>query len=264
MSPSKSESNARSEREKAAYDKGNVFAVSDFYHRRTQVFQYPNTRRHEQLFMRLMERCARNARVLEIGCGDGTECERLFQLGASYVLGIDISEKWITEARKREIPEKLEFLCQDISNPINGEFDLIFGRAILHHVDHRSVLWTLYKCNLVQGGTLLFVEPLGENIIMRVFYFVARNAHTSDERPFMLEDLLWLQSHFPTAQVYPFNYTSLVSGVVLSALGIRIEDNIIMRASDRIDVWLARHMAFLKPRFRQFILVIRKANPDFQ
>jgi SAM-dependent methyltransferase len=259
MKLSKSDLKTRAERERAAFDSGSVHVVGNFYRRRTQLFQYPNRKRQEQLFQNLALACARKARVLEIGCGTGSLCAWLFHsVGASHVLGIDISEKAIEEARRLEISGKVEFLCQDIMNMSSDRFDLILGRSILHHVDYKTVLPMLYERSLVEGGTLLFMEPLGENIILSFFHLVARNAHTPDERPFMYRDLLWLQTHFPGAQIFPFNYASLLFGIMLSVLGIKVENNIIMLAADRVDRWLSKNAAFLRSRFRVFILVIEK------
>lgn len=42
----------------------------------------------------------KNKKVLDLGCGYGNNCKKAIDLGASYVLGTDISEKMIDLAKK--------------------------------------------------------------------------------------------------------------------------------------------------------------------
>lgn len=49
--------------------------------------------------------------VLDLGCGYGWHCSYAVENGASYVLGIDISERMLLEAKKKIITKKLN-ICR--------------------------------------------------------------------------------------------------------------------------------------------------------
>jgi len=77
-------------------------------------------------------------RVLEIGCGIGTDAEQFVRHGAEYV-GIDISQNSIDLCKKRFSVQNLsgEFYCRDSTDldQIKNlrEFDLIYSMGVIHH-----------------------------------------------------------------------------------------------------------------------------------
>lgn len=250
----------RAERERAAYDEGAVWETSDRWHRRfPHVFTSPNSLRHERLFASLLTDAVRGKRVLEIGCGDGWHAQKLSDLGAGYVMGIDVAETFVAEAQKRAVPGVLEFQVGDAGDSVGGEFDAIVGRSVLHHIDYRDILPRLFENTLRPGGVMLFMEPIGGNILIKTFTRLVPKAHTPDERSFSREDLSWFQASFRGVSFYPFNYTSLPAGIV-SSFVFRSPNNVLLRATDRFDVWLARTMPRMTSRFRQVVIAIRKPS----
>ena len=247
----------RSKREKFAYDQGEVFLASDRYHKKfSHVFRCPNSMRNGKLFEELIESKISNARVLEIGCGTGWFSPKILSLGASYVCGIDISKNQIKEAKKNEIKGKLEFKTHNVEEKYEGNFDLIIGRAILHHINYKKALGNLF-CSLNPNGIMIFMEPLGSNILLRLFRFLIRSAHTHDEKPFTKDDLKWLNAHFKKFTYYPFNYFSLFFGLFSSVISRNPENNI-MVLCDKIDCWIAENLKIFRPNFRAAIFVIEK------
>jgi hypothetical protein len=119
------------------------------------------------------------------------------------------------------------------------------------------VLRRLHQDNLAPGGSMIFMEPLGSNLLIRAYSAFARGAHTPDERSFGAGDLRWLRESFPGVEILPVNYLSFPAAVA-SSLVFRRADNLLLRACDRADTWLARRAAFLAPRFRQAVIVIGK------
>lgn len=77
-------------------------------------------------------------RVLEIGCGIGSDAEEFARRGAEYV-GIDYSEHSVTIARERFKVMELqgEFHVMDASDQEKlqnlGNFDLVYSYGVLHH-----------------------------------------------------------------------------------------------------------------------------------
>ncbi|HEX7937383.1 MAG TPA: class I SAM-dependent methyltransferase [Gemmatimonadaceae bacterium] len=248
----------RADRERAAYDEGDVWAQSNRWHRRfPHVFSCENTKRHERLYEETIRLAAQGKRVLELGCGSGENAARLLSLGAAFVQGIDVSGAMIAQARDREQPGRLEFANQDVSHPIAAEFDLIVGRSILHHIDYRPILSRLFAGTLRAGGTMVFMEPLGANPLLRLYALLVPRAHTRDERPFRLDDLRWFRMTFPEHELHAFNWASLPAGIVSSKV-FRSADNPLMRAADVLDMRLAGRSMWLDAQFRHAVLVIRK------
>ncbi len=80
---------------------------------------------------------ARVRRVLDVGCGPGTNTA-LFS-GSDY-LGIDINESYIESARRRH---RRTFVAADVTTyrvADHERFDLILVNSLLHHLDDSSTV----------------------------------------------------------------------------------------------------------------------------
>ena len=78
---------------------------------------------------------ARARRVLDVGCGPGTNTD-LFR-DQDY-LGIDFNPGYIESARRRH---KREFLVADVTQyviPPEKRFDLILANSLFHHIDEAN------------------------------------------------------------------------------------------------------------------------------
>ena len=81
----------RVERERKAYDEDRVFEVSDGWHRRfPHVFGCANTQSAERQFDAWLAAYGRGRTALELGCGDGGGAQRVLELGARSVRGLDV------------------------------------------------------------------------------------------------------------------------------------------------------------------------------
>jgi SAM-dependent methyltransferase len=247
----------RAERERLAYDEGDVDEINERWHGRfPHVFSCPNTMRHERYLEDVLRSAVQGGSAVDVGCGRGRFSERLLSWGASYVLGVDVSETSIAEAKQREIPGRLEFAVADASK-LDGSYDVVCGRSVLHHIDYRTFLQDVYRDILAPGGTLAFMEPLGGNPLIQAYWRLASGAHTDDERAFTEDDLDWLRSSFPSAELRPFNLLSFPAALVTSQL-TDDPDNVLLRACDAVD-WSVAH----RPRaplswFRQTLVILRK------
>lgn len=247
----------RWQREKQAYNRGEVGTVCNHLHKKfMHVFNCPNTLRYEAFFEDTIKQNINNAKILEVGCGTGWYISRLFSLGPSYACGVDISEEQIKIAKQKEISGKLEFKTCNIEEGITGNFDIIFGRSILHHINYKKALKNMFS-KLNPGGRMIFMEPLGSNSMLKAYWFITKSAHTLDERPFKRSDIKWLHSQFRSFDYYPFNYFSLLFGI-LSSLFLKEPNNKIMSLCDAIDCWIANNIPILRPNFRQAVFVIEK------
>ena len=247
----------RALRERVAYDQDGVWERSNAWNQRVlHVFHCANTLHGEQLFERALAEGARGGRVLDVGCGAGHSTRAVLEQGASYALGIDVAQSMIDAAIAEGVSDNLDFRLQSAHEPLEGVFDLIFGRSVLHHIDFREFLRRAYRENLSPGGRMLFMEPTSHPLTI-LFHRLVRSAHTPDEWPLGPRDLQFLRSEFASVQVHPINLVSFPAGV-LSSLVFRTPENRLMRAADTIDRRLASRSR-LDGYGRQAIIAIDKA-----
>lgn len=108
--------------------------------------------------------------VLEYGCGTGMMSVLLAKSGAT-VTAFDLSPVSVAVAKQRaEVNGVADRITFDVSPgenlPFESEsFDLIFGKAILHHLNVHLGKADLHRL-LKKGGRAVFVEPMGMNPIL--------------------------------------------------------------------------------------------------
>lgn len=96
-------------------------------------------------------------KVLDLGCGSGVQAKRLFDLGLE-VIGLDLSPKMITEARKKVPGGK--FIVGDMTklqfntNSFNG----VYARASLLHI-RKSLMPKVLRaiCQILKSGGVLYL-----------------------------------------------------------------------------------------------------------
>lgn len=248
----------RVDRERSAYaeEQGHEHHRKKLQGRFSHVYGCANTQRENQTYDKLVQRSIKDRFVLEVGCGRGWNCRRFQQWGAGRVHGIDISPEML-EAAQEYSSDTMQFFEHDLHFPLKDQYDLIVGRAILHHVDYRQVLPMLYRENLAPGGEMIFMEPLGDNILLRLYWKFGQKYHTEDERPFFKKDIDWLKTNFDSFRLLPFNYFSLPAGL-FSSLVFKDADNLMMRFCDRADTFLAEKIEGIGSRFRSGIFHFKK------
>jgi 2-polyprenyl-3-methyl-5-hydroxy-6-metoxy-1,4-benzoquinol methylase len=247
---------SRAAREALSYDEDDLWSTTHRWHERVMhVLTGPNTLAGERRFDSLLAARARGGRVLDVGCGRGSLTRHLHALGAASVYGFDISEHEIERARVEcRGLDGVSFAVQGAEAPLEGRFELIAGRSILHHIDFREVVPRLYEHNLEPGGRMIFMEPFSHPLTL-AFHKLVRSAHTSDEWPLTAADVVWLRRRF-AARVLPVNLLSFPAGIVSSLL-LKRPDNLLMRAADALDRSLERR-PFFQARGRQGIVVIER------
>ena len=97
-------------------------------------------------------------RMLDLGCGYGWHCKYAAERGAAHVLGIDVSERMLDEARRRNADQRIEYrLCgiEDYEYPEHA-WDLVVSNLALHYVEDLGTVFENVRRTLVPGGTFLF------------------------------------------------------------------------------------------------------------
>ena len=97
-------------------------------------------------------------RVLDLGCGYGWHCKYAADNGAASVLGIDISEKMLEEAKRRNADPVVEYrrlAIEDAALP-DGSFDLAVSSLALHYVESFAGVAANVHHLLAGGGAFVF------------------------------------------------------------------------------------------------------------
>lgn len=96
--------------------------------------------------------------VLDLGCGYGWHCNYAASLGASQVLGIDLSRRMIEEAGRRNAGPRITYrVCgiEEYEYPAE-QWDCVVSNLALHYVaDLQGVYRKVYQ-TLKPGGVFLF------------------------------------------------------------------------------------------------------------
>ena len=91
--------------------------------------------------------------LADLGCGTGTLTAQLAARG-SRVVGVD-SARTMVERAKAQYPELAFQVCDALSLPFEGEFDVVFSNAVFHWIaDHDTLLENVRKA-LKPGGQLI-------------------------------------------------------------------------------------------------------------
>jgi SAM-dependent methyltransferase len=119
------------------------------------------TRRHDWFIEMAQRKSAK--RILEIGCGTGEAAAAVARGTGAEVIGIDISDIFLNQARGAHQAENLRFEKLDLfgDDPGKfGQFDFVFGNGILHHlVVQLDKILTILRGITAAGGGMAFIEP---------------------------------------------------------------------------------------------------------
>lgn len=206
-------------------------------------------------------------RILYYGCGTNSEILlRLVQAGG-YVVAIDISKQAILVMQEQI---RAEGLTQSTSAlQMDGEvlsfkdrtFDLIFGRAILHHLDTSRVGKELARV-LTPNGKAVFIEPLGSNPIINLYRFLTPASRTSDEHPFTPEDFRQLEEHFYYLRLKPFFLFSIAAFFFKTVIKSEMLYNFFFQTLCRCDSFVVNYF----PSFGKYcwttVMTLEKVKPS--
>lgn len=96
--------------------------------------------------------------VLDLGCGYGWHCKFAAEQGAVQILGLDLSQKMIEEAKKRNIENTIEYrVCEieDYAYPENT-WDCVVSNLALHYIEDIENLFQKVHRTLKPDGVFIF------------------------------------------------------------------------------------------------------------
>lgn len=105
--------------------------------------------------------------VADIGCGGGIYSRAWSHLGASQVIGIDFSARMVDDARNASTGyPTLSFQQGEAATtglPV-GASDIVFERALIHHLPDLDAAFSEAARILEPGGTLIVQDRTMENV----------------------------------------------------------------------------------------------------
>ncbi|MCB9942224.1 MAG: methyltransferase domain-containing protein [Geminicoccaceae bacterium] len=206
------------------YDDGRIERERDFHNERYQN----EVRGGVWKFYRAIDDCmddhrqavkeaSRGRDVLEYGCGRGTKSLELAPICKSIV-GIDISDVAAGNANEEAARRGLgnaHFMAMNAEemNFPDGSFDIVFGSAIIHHLDISRAYAEIARV-LRPGGQAIFVEPLGHNLAINSFRNRTPALRTPDEHPLLRPDIELARQYFRDIDLKFYGLTNLASAFV--------------------------------------------------
>jgi len=190
-----------------------------------------------------MLNCESFGKVLEMGCGIGINYNFLEKFCNSYT-GIDISEKQIEEAKKRNKNKNhVNFYVEDVHKTSFNfhSFNTVIAFGCLHHLmSPKDAVKEAYRL-LKNGGEFIAYEPSKHNIVLNIIRNVFKKFHPAfhkDEISFFKNDLV---SQFKEAgfknvkvifQIYLLGFFSLYN------IKNKLFFNLLFKFSKRFDAFI--------------------------
>lgn len=184
---------------------------------------YGDSQSHDKLsnfFISQLEQLS-NKKVLEIGCGAGTPGTEYCLSNKdklNYYIGIDMAINPLNKLYKKlkeANASNFYLFNMNIEDDylINNQFDLIFGRGILHHFDSPDKIAKKINKLLAPGGKAVFLEPLNTNICIKILRLMSRpfRPNLIWEHPFSFKDLNKFVRTFRSSTLYYFDGLSTLS-----------------------------------------------------
>ncbi|TRX60129.1 methyltransferase domain-containing protein [Fulvivirga sp. M361] len=121
-----------------------------------------------------------NAKILDVGCGNGNMSIQLGMLGYN-VLGVDISEKAIKKAKETNTQPNVDFKVISAEDLVaeGTKYDAIICSEVLEHLDNPSALLHTINEILKDNGSLVVTVPNGngprETLMTKPMQWMQRN-----------------------------------------------------------------------------------------
>lgn len=201
--------------------------------------------------------------VVDFGCGSGNDTVSLAKRGAN-VYAFDISHGQVEETLKvveaNGLSGKVKaerMTAEDLLYPADFA-DLIFGRAILHHVELEGAINEVNRI-LKRGGKAIFIEPLGHNLILNMWRKATSKNRTHTQETILLKDIEFVTSKFPSSYHREFCFMPLLTVPIrfmFKKLFYRMVP--LIKLLETADGWILNTIPHLKRYCWVTVIVVQK------
>ncbi len=210
-------------------------------------------RRNEVL--RAAMRDANGMRVLEIGSQSWEWCLFRYDYQPRQLTCINISQAELEVGRQHAetLGVSCDFRRMDAHGLefVDGSIDLVFGVAILHHLDFPCALREIHRV-LRNGGKIVFVEPLRHNPVARLVRWMTPHARTPDELPLGRPELQLIKRNFVVDNYYSELFTVL--GAMITQPFFKSPINPVTRFCSLADELLVRLVPAAGAYYRSVVI----------
>lgn len=223
---------SRAEREREQYNKGLQRQTYDRYLSPSKIWYYfERQNRAREIFNQYPD-----AQILELGSNMWWHWIEQNGISPDELTCINISEKeleiGIQDAKSATCAPTFMLMDAHQLDFEDNSFDVVFGAAILHHLDLEQSLREIQRV-LKPGGVMFFAEPMDMNPVGRVVRMMTPGARTADEKPFRLGDLRMLRQHF-ACDFHFEGFCSVPMGAISALLKLPPR-NMASKAAYRVD-----------------------------
>lgn len=138
----------------------------------------------------------------------------------------------------------------------DNSFDVVFGKAILHHLDYEIALKEIRRV-LKPEGVMLFMEPLDFNPLMKLVRYMTPKLRTPDEEPITGKHWRLFERYFDVT-LQPLQFFAAAVSPVSQKL-FKQEQNIVTRTAWELDK-LGRHVPGFRLWYRSGLIIGKKPS----
>ncbi len=180
---------------------------------------YTVTRKSRTLVKNYLFNMASGERVLDYCCGNGNASIDIGRMGANEVIGVDVSNISVENARKSAEIEgvdnvRFEVMDAEAMTFEDNYFGLIYESGVLHHLDLNKSYLELMRV-LKPDGKIICTEALRHNPLFH--YYRKRTSHlrTQWEVDHILgrEDIELAKKHFNNVEIMGFFHFATLAAV---------------------------------------------------
>jgi 2-polyprenyl-3-methyl-5-hydroxy-6-metoxy-1,4-benzoquinol methylase len=252
-----SDSMERTNREREQYNQG---LQRERYVRMLRHSNYYYGIRERQLRTEAL-RFAHGKTALELGSTSWKPWLDAEDIEPSRLDCINISERELEKGLKLARNSRLQpnFHLMDANKLAYqaNTFDVVFGWAILHHLDFTTALGEVCRV-LKPNGVAVFKEPLGTNPVATIVRLLTPKARTVDEQPLRFRELADIRKRFDCS-LQMMQFLSVPFGV-LSGLVFKSPANPLTFLSYKVDRTLETLAPPIRYFYRQVLIIGRKRD----
>jgi ubiquinone/menaquinone biosynthesis C-methylase UbiE len=247
----------RVKREKDSYDKGKMKAENlwSLVPSLGCIQKTPSWQKFEQM-MKYLIRMGKDKHILELGSQGWQTLIDFHNYRPQKLVCINISEyellRGVEASKTLALEQVIDFLLMDAHflGFADNYFDLVYGGAILHHLDIEIAIREIHRV-LKPEGFMIFTEPLIHNPVLKLIRYLTPQTRTADEKPLGVMELRMIDQYFVTQNYYTQLFDIPLS--IISSYIFKDPNNIITRFAYKIDS-LLKKLPYIKYLYRYVLI----------